>query len=264
MARMEEAAWRPLPENSTQTKINPTQIILHTAVDAPGPTDLPRYFARSDVAVESHFWVTMDGSITQMMDTNVRADANRRANYRAISIETEDEGNPVGVPWSKAQIDSIVKIILWAHEAHNIPLELCSAWDTPGIGWHAMWGAPSNWTPAAGKTCPGPTRIAQIHGEVLPALAQEAPPMDYNEAKEQLIEDYPKYTGRTHDTSGLEYWANEIASGRQTLQDVRHIFLDSEGLERIWRKLNDLEQEGTGDCTTTDEVIEEIIDRLEN
>ena len=88
--------------------------------------------------------------------------------------------------------------------------------------------------------------------------------MTYNEAKEQLITDYPKYAGRKHDTSGLEYWANEIASGRQTIQSVRHILLDSEGLDRIWRKLNDLEQGGTGDCPTADDVIEEIIDRLEN
>jgi len=264
MAFMPGATLDLLPENATQSKIVPTQVILHTAVDAPGPTHLPRYFARADVAVESHFWIPLTGRIIQMMDTNVRADANRRANFRAISIETEDEGNPVGVPWTKAQVDSIVKIILWAHEEHGIPLDICQSWEKPGIGWHAMWGAPSMWTPSKGKTCPGPTRIAQIHAEVLPALNQEAPPMSYEQAKAQLKIDYPKYAGRKADAGGLDYWAREISEGRQSIQSVRHLLLDSEGLGRIWKRLASLEASSGGEGTTTDEVIEEIIDRLED
>lgn len=173
MARFPGAVWRPLPENSTQPRITPTQVILHSAVDAPGPSSLWSYFRRSDVTVESHFFVKWDGTVEQYMDTEVRADANRHANARAISIETEDDGNPDATPWSDAQIDAIVRIIRWAHEVHGIPLRLCPAWDQPGIGYHTMFGAPGPWTPVA-KTCPGRARIAQMP-RIMAALGSNAP-----------------------------------------------------------------------------------------
>jgi hypothetical protein len=171
MARCDFAKWRPLPENSTQGRIDPTQAILHTAVDAPGETDLYGFFARGDITVESHFFIQFDGDIIQYMDTGVRADANRDANGRAISIETEDDGAPEQRPWSDAQIVSIKRLLRWIHETHpKVPLTQCVAWDAPGIGWHAMWGAPSRWTPSAGKTCPGSVRIAQTK-QIIATLA---------------------------------------------------------------------------------------------
>jgi len=174
--------WDPLPENETQGRITPTQIILHTAVDHPGPTNLPDYFRRRNVYVESHFWVANSGLITQMMDTNVRADANYHANARAISIETEDDGDPEGNPWKPAQIDALIRIIVWASRTHDIPLQRCATPTAPGLGWHSMWSYPSDpinltgpparspWTPAFGKTCPGSTRIRQIVEIIEPAL----------------------------------------------------------------------------------------------
>lgn len=171
MARMPGAVWRPLPENSTQSRITPTQVIVHSAVDSPSPlTSLFGFFRRTDVTVESHFHVMVDGTIEQYMDTTVRADANRYANVRAISIETEDNGDPDNTPWTPAQIESILKIIRWAHEVHDIPLRVTPAWDQPGIGYHSMWGAPGPWTPSRGKTCPGRVRITQFRDVLLPRL----------------------------------------------------------------------------------------------
>lgn len=172
MARCPFAKWRPIPENETQPRITPTQSILHSAVDSKSPmTSLFGFFSRKDVTVESHFHVLVDGTIEQYMDTERRADANRYANARAVSIETEDNGDPDNTPWTEAQIRSIVRLLVWLHETHDIPLSKCAAWDKPGIGWHSMWGAPSQWTPARGKTCPGRCRIRQIHDVIFPALA---------------------------------------------------------------------------------------------
>jgi len=167
MALMPEAIVDLLPENATQAALGPTQVILHSAVDAPGPTNLARWFGRESVKVESHFWVAFQRKpgqniITQMMDTNVKADANYRANATAISIETEDDGDPDNTPWTPAQIQAIAYILVWAHTTHAIPLELCTSPTSPGIGWHSMWGAPSDWTPVRGKTCPGWARINQV------------------------------------------------------------------------------------------------------
>lgn len=175
MSRFPGARWRPLPENAYQSAIDPSLVILHSAVDAHGPTSLFGFFSRSDVRVESHFFIRLDGRIEQYLDTNVRADCNRRANKRpdgtgAISIETEDDGDPNNRPWTQAQIDSIIAIILWAHEEHGIPLRVCeNPWDD-GIGFHSQWGSPSDWTPAAGKTCPGYVRIDQFWDVIVPAI----------------------------------------------------------------------------------------------
>lgn len=162
MARCPFAVWRPLPESGSQPLITATQAILHSAVDAPGPTSLYPYFARADVTLESHFFIKLDGTIEQYIDTSHSADANRWANERAVSIETEDEGNPDQRPWTPAQIRSIGRLLDWLCDTHPIPRRACTAWDAPGIGYHSMWGAPSPWTPAKGKTCPGAARIRQF------------------------------------------------------------------------------------------------------
>lgn len=181
MAIYPGAVWSPLPENATQGSITPTQFIIHTAVDHPGPSNIPGYFARTDVSVESHFWIPLDGKTVQMMDTNVRADANLKGNSRAISVETEDEGDPEANPWTPAQLEALIDLMLWVEETHGVPMEIMPEWDAPGIGWHSMWGfgdgryhtggyRTNPWTNSTGKTCPGRTRIEQIFSDVLPAV----------------------------------------------------------------------------------------------
>lgn len=183
MAIMPTAVQRLLqPENRTEPAITATQLIYHTAVDAKGPTNLPGYFDREDIGLESHFWVPNDGTIVQMMDTGRQADANYTANVRAISVETEDDGDPEGNPWTTAQLAALVDIAVWCHRTHGIPIRRCPAHNQPGVGWHSMWSypdpinltgrpIPSPWTPALGKTCPGRTRIRQLIGHVIPTAA---------------------------------------------------------------------------------------------
>lgn len=156
------AVHKLLPENKTQAPIDPDQVIYHTAVDALGATSLFSFFAGS-ITLESHFFIKMNGVIEQYMDTRVRADANRYANSRAISIETEDEGDPARIPWSSEQVKALVRLTDWLCDTHpKILRRKCPAWDQAGIGYHSMWGAPSPWTPSAGKTCPGAARIPQV------------------------------------------------------------------------------------------------------
>jgi hypothetical protein len=159
VARYPHAHWRPLPEAGNEPAITARQVILHTAVSNAG--SLFDYFARADVAVESHFYVSQNGC-EQYIDTARQADANRNANARAISIETWDAGDPAHTPWTPRQLDLLVDLVAWCCRTHGIPARRCTSPTAPGIGWHTMWGAPSEWTPAAGKTCPGAPRIAQI------------------------------------------------------------------------------------------------------
>lgn len=170
-----------LPENEVQRRIIPTQVIVHTAVDSKAATSLYPFFHRADVGAESHFFVTTTGQVEQYMDTEVMANANRFADVRAISIETEDDGDPEGNPWTGAQSLALVYLIDWLCRMHDIPRVRVPAWDEPGIGWHSMWGFtdPENlkgmlpdspWTMFRGKTCPGKTRIRQFLDVILPSV----------------------------------------------------------------------------------------------
>lgn len=168
------AVVKLLPENKTQSKITPTQVILHTAVSS--ADSLYGTFGTASNVLESHFYVRNDGTVEQYMDTTVKADANYNANVRAVSIETEDNGHPEKFPWSPAQLDALTKLIAWLCRTHKIPVRKCPAWDQPGIGWHVMFGAPGKWTPVA-KSCPGPLRIKQVPGLIASvAKAVNAPP----------------------------------------------------------------------------------------
>ncbi len=191
MAIYPKATVSLLPENDLQPPIVPTQVIFHTAVDHPGPSDLPAWFARPDVTVESHFWVSNHGDITQMMDTEVRADANLAANIRAISIETEDDGDPEGNPWTIPQLQEMAELGVWLALEHDIPAQLIETHDGPGFGWHSMFGftdpynligpIPNPWTPSLGKTCPGSTRIRQFVDVLLPAIQKGLSTPDLSE-----------------------------------------------------------------------------------
>lgn len=169
MARYPEATWRPLPENSTAKVIKPRLLILHTAVDSKAASSLYPYFERG-TDLESTFWLPWDGRFEQYMDTERQADANYKANPIAMSVETEDDGDP-SIPWSDKQVNAIVELCRWAHQTHGIPLEKAKTWDGSGLGYHSQF--PDKWTPYKGKTCPGPVRIKQFNEVILPALAGE-------------------------------------------------------------------------------------------
>jgi len=186
-----KAKVRLLPESEYQAKIIPDQFIFHTAVDGRGPSDLRNFFEQS--GLESHFWIPWSGEVHQFIDTEVRADANYKANRRpnghgAISVETEDDGNPEANPWNQKQIDALIDLGRWVVDEHNIPTVYCPTWDSPGFGWHAMWSfddpikqvgtKKSLWTPSFGKTCPGKTRIYQIRTIIFPAIASIITPTD--------------------------------------------------------------------------------------
>jgi N-acetyl-anhydromuramyl-L-alanine amidase AmpD len=152
-----------LPEATTQPFITPTQTILHSQA---GPrktlwSSLVAYMKRADVTMECHFLVDMDGWITQTMPTNRRADCNYKANPRAISIETQDNGWPTlaTTPWAPEQIDSIIWIVAAAGHRYGIPYSQPGTWMTPGVGHHSLF---PEWSAYKGKTCPGTARIAQM------------------------------------------------------------------------------------------------------
>lgn len=155
MARWPGARWRPLPEQGTQRRIKPTQLVLHSAV---GRGSVWGYFAKGSVVVESTFWIGLDGRAEQYMDSAEKAEAQALGNPRAISVETADNGHPDEFPWTAAQIETLAQLAAWCHREHGIPLRLCPSWDSPGIGYHRQY---KQWNPNT-HSCPGTARIRQV------------------------------------------------------------------------------------------------------
>lgn len=155
-----------LPEFDSQPRITPTTIIDHSIVGSALGAFL---FFRDSTGIESHFIVDLNGEIWQLMDTGREADANLEANRYAISIETADNGNPDSFPWTANQLESLS----WLHNklraVHpTIPRKKATGCESGGLGYHSQWGAPSCWTPAVGKTCPGTIRKQQWNEILVP------------------------------------------------------------------------------------------------
>ena len=161
------ASWRPIPETHTQGRIRPRAVIVHSTA---GRGSLYGWWLNPDSdGLESHFWVSLAGVVEQYVDTAVRADANGAANGFAVSIETES--SPAATErWTDAQARAIVDLIVWCCRTHGIPPRVMTSSTGSGLGWHVMFGAPGPWTKVRGKTCPGPARIPQFRGEVVPAV----------------------------------------------------------------------------------------------
>lgn len=163
MARCPFASWDP-HGTTPGGAIKPRVAILHVAAVLG--------FPKPHSGLEWHFWISLKGNIFQLVDTELRADANHLANSFAVSIETEGLGDG---KWTPAQIASILRLLRWLNQVHGIPLTVCKTWDGSGVGFHTQFGAPGKWTPVA-KSCPGPNRKTQFWDTIVPALALSTPP----------------------------------------------------------------------------------------
>jgi N-acetylmuramoyl-L-alanine amidase len=151
-----------LREAKTQRAIKPRLVILHTngGKSSASPAALKIFQDRTDVNVECHFDIGLDGTVMQMMPINVQADCNLKANPFAVSIETQDHGS-AGIdtdPWTDQQCAAIVALLRFLHVEWNIPLVRADRFDGSGVGAHRDH---PEWS-AGAHTCPGNARAAQV------------------------------------------------------------------------------------------------------
>lgn len=228
MSRYPGATWRPLTENATQRKIKPTQLIFHSAVSK--GESLFKFFEQKGVVVESHFYVQDDGDVEQYMDSHVQADANYKANPRAISVETWDNGDPDHIPWNSAQLYRLAEIAAWAHLEDDIPLVLAPAHDAPGMGGHTDY---PQWSNVSGKTCPGLARRRQVKTVIAMAKAMvdghiPLPPkpeerefgVDRNEFRTVLQEELRTVLGNPNSDEDRDKTHDSIADVQRSLREL--------------------------------------------
>lgn len=161
------------PESDAQAAIQPTQFILHS-IAAPWTVQRIYEYWRDSTNLESHFGLAYDGDLGQFIGTQTRADANASANSRAVSLESASNLEHTD-PWTPAQLEEIVKLGVWLHQAHNIPLRVCRSATDPGYGYHGLF---AEWS-LGGTACPGQARIDQFWNYVFPEIkrrAEGAPP----------------------------------------------------------------------------------------
>ncbi|SFD14544.1 peptidoglycan recognition protein family protein [Streptomyces aidingensis] len=173
-------AWYPgaikmelQPESDAQPAIRPTQFIVHSIV-APWTPERTYEHWKNSTNLESHFGLGYDGRMGQYIGTETRADANAAANRRpdgtgAVSIETASNTSATD-PWTPEQVEALVRLGVWLHRTHGIPLRVCRSHSDPGYGYHSLH---REWS-TSGTACPGRPRIAQFRDEVFPAIVARA------------------------------------------------------------------------------------------
>ncbi|MFB6696387.1 peptidoglycan recognition protein family protein [Streptomyces rubiginosohelvolus] len=173
-------AWYPRatkyelqPESDSQPAIRPTQFIVHSII-APWTAKRTYEYWRDSTNLESHFGLGYEGDLGQFIGTETRADANAGANRRsdgtgAVSIETASnlQGSD---PWTDAQVEELIRLGVWLHQMHGIPLRICRTHNDPGFGYHSLF---PQWS-TSGTACPGKARIKQFREVVFPAIVARA------------------------------------------------------------------------------------------
>lgn len=240
-------AWYPgavkmelQPESDQQPAIRPTQFIVHSLA-APWTARRTYEFWRDSSNLESHFGLGYGGDLAQYIGTQTRADANASANRRgdgtgAVSIETASNLDATD-PWTDAQVGELIKLGVWLHKTHGIPLRICRTPDDPGFGWHKQFTA---WNPD-GHACPGAARIRQFQQFVFPGIVARATGHTPQEDTMALTDDdikkiwygdhipatEPPYNNDDWDTNKV--WtaryalSTVVAAGRETLARVKTI-----------------------------------------
>lgn len=186
MARDPGSTWLPLPEAGAPDGYKKTQFIVHSTGSMAAAMNIRSYFAAGNVGVESTFVVGLDPSdpTLQIMDSTDRADANIRANERAIAVEVVGDG--VG-PFTDWQVSELIRLGRWAMANHPIEPRIIPSEPESGFGWHVMFGAPGPWTTARGKVCPGANRIHQLKTVIFPAIFAGSGPAPVQEDDTDML-----------------------------------------------------------------------------
>lgn len=190
-------AWYPeaiklelQPESDDQPAIRPTQLIMHSIA---APWDEQRLFAFwKTTNLESHFGLDYDGSLGQFVGTETRADANARANLRpdgtgAVSVETASNTDSSD-SWTAGQIEGLLRLGVWMHRRHGVPLRICRTHDDDGFGYHSMF---PEWS-TSGTDCPGKARIEQFRRVVFPGIVARATQAPQEDGMDLTDEQYAR------------------------------------------------------------------------
>jgi len=160
------AAWVGPTPNQSGPMVEYRGVVIHTAEGYYKGTISWQQGSANDVS--SHFIVAgardlpygvADGTIGQMVDTDVTAWTQRAGNGHWLSIECSGFGSR-GDKLSAAQIEACARILAEAHTVYGVPLQIATNPTERGLGHHSMdrEGIDPEW---GHDDCPGLNIIAQ-------------------------------------------------------------------------------------------------------
>lgn len=134
--------------------------VFHTAASDGTGAAHHKYWSRDSVAVSCHFYVDLDGTITQLVARSRTSYTSVAGSVRTIGIETQGWPNQA---WTDAQVKALARIIAWAAGVEGWPIQAMADRrpGTKGVGYHDQGGGGESWNPN-GHYCPGDLRVAQI------------------------------------------------------------------------------------------------------
>lgn len=154
----------------TNAKIDPRMVVVHWTViptldktfDVFNPPELPasreRISSASSLNVSAHFMVDRDGTIYQLLPTNIFARHTIGLNYTAIGIENIADGDTL--PLTDAQIQANIRLIEHLSQNHDIEYVIGHHEYQQFIG-HELWKeTDANYL--THKTDPGDANMALI------------------------------------------------------------------------------------------------------
>lgn len=187
-ATWKRVAWAARPRRRGQ-KAN--AIVNHIAVSSKSRRSLFDFFNNAKNGVCPHFFIDYYGGVEQHIDTAHMSACDYQGSNRTVSIEFGGGvGADINAGYSQAQMVAAVKLWVWLHKTHGIPLTAMkdSKSSSTGVAYHRLgvprskyvsasapgWLIPGGekWSTAVGKVCPGPGRIKQIPGMITDARAQ--------------------------------------------------------------------------------------------
>ena len=127
-------------------------VMLHTAVTS--VNDLYAYYKNSGTSIGAHLYVAKDGTLYQYVDTARQCYHAFDANTWTFGIETWDNSDPAHTPWTEAQLNTIVKVLV----LHDIPAQPLACLPSNGVGYHRQC---DSWNKSK-HSCPGDPRVAQV------------------------------------------------------------------------------------------------------
>lgn len=167
----------------TDAKIKPKMVVVHWTVvptlektfDVFNPVELPAsrtaISGASSLNVSAHFLVDRDGTIYQLLPSNVFARHTIGLNHTAIGIENIADGKTL--PLTQAQIDANIQLINHLSQGHEIEYVIGHHEYQQFIG-HSLWKEtdPNYLTD---KTDPGDKNISLIRAGLAPLTLQPMP-----------------------------------------------------------------------------------------
>lgn len=179
-------------DRGTRPNIKPVGIVLHTAVAS--ASNLP-----PTGETKWNFYVNRDGKLYQYYAVNeataAQVDGNRwydsvNKRYEGFlaleswdgygtsvwpkAVADRDPGS--GPAWTPEQVETIIQLLVWLHNAHGVRLVKATGVQGEGVGYHSQFLRPKpqlRWT--SSHACPGRKRIAQVPGIIAEAVRRTTP-----------------------------------------------------------------------------------------